>query len=161
MEAEIQMSDAVSVEDRLLGGLIDGMTSHPGTVVPLLGILEPEHFGRESNRAVFVAVATLYHLGRAVDLANIYQYLCETGHAHRVAGAVDLAELWEVRCRLDEVGEFVALLTRGIGRSAATTPRPLPPADAPQDNRSSLGEGETSFEFGANAPESESGDTGA
>jgi len=52
MEAETQMSDAVSVEDRLLGGLIDGLASHPGRVVPLLGILAPEHFGSESTEPV-------------------------------------------------------------------------------------------------------------
>jgi hypothetical protein len=153
----MQRSGSPSVEDRLLGGLIN----RPDAVVPLLGVLGPEHFGSEANRAIFKAIVTLQKLGRTVGLAPIYQHLLESGQAHGVVQASDLAELWDVQCSPEEVRAFVHLLVQGIGRSIPTAPQAPAQIDPPPDAMSPPGEIDVSFMFGANVCEGEDKETGA
>lgn len=137
-------------EDRLLGGIIGMMRLNREAGTPVLGALQPQHFGRESNRAVFAAVLALHNSGRAIDLVTVYEHLTTTRQVGDGISAFDLAVLWEAQCEPEEVPGLADLLARGSGRAPPRPPQPAPPRDPMPDILAGDEGVDTSFEFGAN-----------
>jgi hypothetical protein len=137
----VNENDELPTADRLLGGLIDGMGADPAAFAPLLDRLRPEDFARESSRAVFRAVDALHRQGQQVDLVTLYEHLNKAAPDRRVWSPVDLAVLWEWRCRLDQVEWLTEWIEREVGRRTANALRhgdddePAEPHAAPDAGR--------------------------
>src|SRR4051794_26788906 len=99
--------DATSPEERLLGGLIVGLTHRPAMFGTALAGLEPRHFADRRNRFVFGAVSALRRAGAAIDLVALAQHLWRFGLVSEAGGYARLAGLWTCACGPDEIPNLI------------------------------------------------------
>lgn len=112
--------DAVSAENAVLGSmLIDAET-----VVPVLGVVKPEDFSGEAQRATFEAIRALYREGKPVDAVTVCDRAGWTQDGGKRAFLAELLETTPTSANATEYATIVhdqALMRRLREKASAMT----------------------------------------